>query len=77
MGLISGLLGGFLGELGQKVGSWIPNKDQRYRQKLKILTEERDELLNPKNGGLDARKLRRLNIIDDQLHKIKEYLQTR
>jgi len=75
--LFDKLLGGIFGQIGEKAGSWIPDKDQRYRQKLKNFNEERDELLNPKNGGLDARKLRRLNIIDNELHKIKNYLQTR
>lgn len=75
--LFQSLAGGLLGQLGEKIGSWIPDKDQRYRQKREALEKEINELQDAKNAPLtrDQRDLlvRRL----EQLRQVEDYLKTR
>ena len=76
--IANSLFGGILGKVGQRIGSWIPDKDQRYREKLKALEKELDDLSNPnrKNSNTPANK-RDIDRVNKQLYEIKDYLQTR
>lgn len=66
--------GSALGKVLGKVAEWVPSPEQHYRDKIKALQKERDEIIN---NGIPSGKSVRLARVLDEIERCQDKLSNR
>lgn len=71
---VGAAIGGAVGKVLGKVAEWVPSPEQHYRDKIKALQKERDEIIN---SGIPSGKSVRLARVLEELERCQDKLANR